>query len=252
MPALLRLLPHALTLTNLAAGCVACIALVRGDFALVPWCLLISAVADFLDGFAARAAGVSGPFGRELDSLADMVSFGVSPGLMAWAMLQGGVWTTFEGRFSDYQYFSPISTEPYAYLALLIPLMSAVRLARFNISQADTKHFIGLATPASTVFWFGLFQVWRFDVLGFGQNLSQPQVLLPIIALFSYLLVSDLPLFSNKLDPRARRNWPVWVVLAAALLLPWVIGWAAAPVAMALYVASGLVWRPEQTAVPSE
>ena len=241
---LLRLLPHALTLTNLAAGCVACISLVRGEFEMLPWCLLVSAVADFLDGFAARAAGVSGPFGRELDSLADMVSFGVSPGLMAWAMLQGGTWTSADGRFTDLQYFAPESLEAYAYLALLIPVFSAVRLARFNVSQADTKHFIGLATPASTVFWFGLFQVWRFDTLGLRQNLSRPELLLPIVAIFSYLLVSELPLFSNKLDPRARRNWPVWVVLATAVGLPWVIGWAAVPVAMVLYVLSGLVWRP--------
>ena len=244
MTPLLRLLPHALTLTNLAAGCVACVALVRGDFGLAPWCLLVSAVADFLDGFAARAAGVSGPFGRELDSLADMVSFGVSPGLMAWAMLSGGIYTTANGCFSNEQYFAPTAINPYAYLALLIPVLSAVRLARFNVSQADTKHFIGLATPASTVFWFGLFQVWRFDALGLRQNLSQPAVLLPIVALFGYLLVSNLPLFSNKLDPRASRNWPVWVVLATAVVAPFLIGWAALPLAMVLYVASGLVWRP--------
>ncbi len=256
MHGLLRLLPHALTLTNLAAGCVACIALVRGNFEIVPWCLLVSAVADFLDGFAARAAGVSGPFGRELDSLADMVSFGVSPGLMAYVMLRGqmggiGMYPAFpadppaDSAFME-SLLRQMITEPswLVYLALLIPLMSAVRLARFNIDQADTKHFIGLATPANTVFWFGLFQVWRFDSFGFRQNLSDPLVLLPIVALFSYLLVSNLPLFSNKLDPRKTSNWPVWVVVAAAVVLPWWLGWAAVPVAMVLYVASGLVWRP--------
>ncbi len=243
MHRLLRLLPHALTLTNLAAGCVACIALVRGDFDWVPWCLLVSAVADFLDGFAARAAGVSGPFGRELDSLADMVSFGVSPGLMAYVMLSG-VWTTANGLYTNYQYIANHEFNVPAYLALLIPLMSAVRLARFNVDQADTKHFIGLATPANTVFWFGLFQVWRFDSFGFRQNLSDPLLLLPVVAIFSYLLVSDLPLFSNKLDPRKKSNWPVWVVLAAAVLLPWILGWLTVPVVMVLYVLSGVVWKP--------
>ena len=232
------MLPHALTLTNLAAGCVACIALVRGDFALVPWCLLVSASADFLDGFAARAAGVSGPFGRELDSLADMVSFGVSPGLMAFAMLSAWHVSSVPAALTQ-------SDVPgYAYGALFIPLMSAVRLARFNIDQADTKHFIGLATPANTVFWFGLFQVWRLDTLGFRQNLSDPLVLLPLVVLFGLLLVSELTLFSNKLDPRRTSNWPVWVVLAAAVALPWVVGWVAVPVVMLLYVLSGLVWRP--------
>jgi len=226
---LLRVVPHLLTLTNLAAGCVACIALVRGDFDIVPWCLLISAIADFLDGFAARAAGVSGPFGRELDSLADMVSFGVSPGLMAFAMLGGA--TTGE-------------IPPLAYAGLLIPILSAVRLARFNINQADTKHFIGLATPANTVFWFGLFMTWHTDALGFRQNLSQPELILPLIAVFSLLMISSLTLFSNKINPKSKRNWPVGLVLLAAIGLPFVIGWAAMPVTMVLYVLSGLVWKP--------
>lgn len=235
---MLRLLPHALTLTNLAAGVYACVALARGDLSAVPLALLVSAVADFLDGFAARAAGVSGPFGRELDSLADVVSFGVSPGLMAWVMLAGGLEAGVDA--------APVPLLAYAGLA--IPLASAVRLARFNLEQADTKHFVGLATPSNALLWFGLLQTYRTDALGLRENLAQPAVLVPLIALSCYLLVSDLPLFSNKLDPRARRNWPVWVVLALALALPWVMGWAAVPVVVGVYVLSGLVWRPEPAA----
>jgi len=191
---------------------------------------VISAVADLLDGFAARAAEVCGPFGRELDSLADMVSFGLSPGLMAFAMLGGAT----SGEI-------PVL----AYAGLLIPVLSAVRLARFNVEQADTKHFIGLATPANTVFWFGLFMTWQTDALGFRQNLSQPAWLVPIVVVFSLLLVSSLTLFSNKINPKSSRNWPVGIVLLAAVLLPFFIGWAAMPVAMVLYVLSGLVWKPE-------
>ena len=246
MPSPLRALPHALTLTNLAAGCVACIALVRGEFAAVPWCLLVSAVADFLDGFAARAAGVSGPFGRELDSLADMVSFGVSPGLMAFAMLGGG------GLYLGYPEAGTLLAPaenlhvrpPMAYTALFVALMSAVRLARFNVEQADTKHFVGLATPANTLLWFGLLMTWHTDALGLRQNLSHPLVVLPAVAVSGGLLVSDLTYFSNKLNPLAPRNWPVWVVAAAFAVLPWWVGWASIPAAMALYVLSPLVWRP--------
>lgn len=224
MHAASRLLPHALTLANLAAGCVACVALVRGEYAWVPWCLLVSAVADFLDGFAARAAGVQGPFGRELDSLADVVSFGVSPGLMAMAMLG-------------------TDAEPWAFLALLIPVFSAVRLARFNVAQSDTPHFIGLATPANTLLWFGLFMTWLTDAGGFRQNLSQPLLVLPLAALTAGLLVSNVSYFSNKLNPLAARNWPVWVVAAAFVGLPWLLGWAAVPIAVGLYVLSGFVWK---------
>jgi len=226
---LLRVVPHLLTLTNLTAGCVACIALIRGDFNMVPWCLLISAIADFLDGFAARAAGVSGPFGRELDSLADMVSFGVVPGLMAFAMLSSG---------------AKAEIPLVAYGGLLIPIMSAVRLARFNIDQAETKHFIGLATPANTVFWLALFMTWYTDTLGFRQNLSQPELILPLVLVFSLLLVSSITFFSNKINPKSRGNWPVGIVFLAALILPVFIGWAGIALSMLLYVLSGLVWKP--------
>lgn len=223
---LLAVLPHLLTLTNLAAGIVCCISLVKGDYQLVPWCLLVSAVADFLDGFAARAAGVSGPFGRELDSLADMVSFGVSPALMAVVML---------GGFDTW----------WQYTGLLIALLSAVRLARFNIEQADTKHFIGLATPANTLLWVGLFMVWYTDTFGFRQNLSQAPVLIPLIVLSSYLLVSNFAYFSNKLNPLSPKNWPVWLVLACIVVTPFFIGWAAIPLAMGLYMLSPIVWKAE-------
>ncbi len=230
---MLRLLPHVLTLTNLAAGVVACIALVRGELGWVPWCLLVSAVADFLDGFAARAAGVSGPFGRELDSLADMVSFGVSPGLMAVVLLSQKQATG-----------SPEALPLVAFAGLLIPVLSAVRLARFNVEQADTKHFVGLATPSNTLLWFGLLQTYRTDALGLRETLTEPIVILPILLSSAYLLVSDLPFFSNKLDPRARRNWPVWLVGVAALILPWILGWAALLAVMGLYILSPAVWRP--------
>ena len=258
---LLRVVPHLLTLTNLAAGCVACIALIRGEFWLVPWCLLVSAVADFLDGFAARAAGVSGPFGRELDSLADMVSFGVSPGLMAFAMLDvgfgllGSIGLSGDGLptvTTDLNSVIGWSKDParsvFSFLSLSIPVLSAVRLARFNVEQSDTKHFVGLATPANTLFWFGLFMTWYTDSRGLRQNLSLPIVILPLVALTSYLLVSDFTYFSNKLNPLAARNWPVWVVALAFVVLPWFIGWAAIPVAMGLYILSALVWRPETAA----
>jgi CDP-diacylglycerol--serine O-phosphatidyltransferase len=120
-----------------------------------------------------------------------------------------------------------------------------VRLARFNIDQADTKHFIGLATPANTVFWFGLFMTWHVDVLGFRQNLSQPELIVPLVVVFSLLLVSSITFFSNKINPANWSNWPVGVVLLSILIFPFLIGWAALPITMLLYVLSGLVWKPE-------
>ena len=226
MQGLLRVLPHALTLTNLAAGCVAAVALVQGKLWIVPWCVLTSAVADFFDGFAARRAGVSGPFGRELDSLADLVSFGLSPALMAYVLLEASG-----------------LAQPWPYLGLWIVLMSAVRLARFNVEQADVKHFIGLATPANTLLWFGLLQAWRSDAAGLGEWLANPALIGILVLLTGALLVSSLSYPSNKIDPRRTANWPLWLCAALLIVLPWLVGWLTLPVVMLIYVASGFFWR---------
>lgn len=229
--ALFRTLPHILTLSNLFAGCCACLFLILPNHQhLVLWCFVASGIADFLDGFAARAAGVSGDFGKELDSLADMVSFGVVPGLMAFTMLNN----------------ETLASPPvYTYIAFLIPVFAAVRLARFNTSQSDTKHFIGLAVPSSTFFWLGLYMTWLNDNLDLQEQLSNPTILIPLIIIFSLLQISNLPLFSNKLNPLAPKNWAVWVVLTSLILSTFIWGWIGISLGMTLYVLSGLVWRPD-------
>ncbi len=126
--------PNLLTICNLCCGFMGCVLSLQGQVtAIWPW-LLGALVFDFLDGTAARLLNASSPIGKELDSLADMVSFGVLPGMLWMAMLEGG----------------------WVYLALLTPAFSALRLAKFNLDTTQTESFRGLATPAHTIWVFTL------------------------------------------------------------------------------------------------
>lgn len=153
---------------------------------MVLWCIGVSLVADFFDGFAARLLRVSGPMGKELDSLADMVSFGFLPGMLAYKLLlaqnipQNGFFT-------------------FAFFGFLITVFSAVRLAKFNLDTRQTENFIGLNTPANTMFFLGLMILQKYSV-GFRELMNgQPWLLFVVILIFSVLLVSELPMFSLKL-----------------------------------------------------
>lgn len=153
---------------------------------MVLWCIGVSLVADFFDGFAARLLNVSGPMGKELDSLADMVSFGFLPGVLAYKLLLA-------------QNMPNIGFFTLAFFGFLITVFSAVRLAKFNLDTRQTENFIGMPTPANTMFFIGLAVLQEYsepfrELLG-----GQPWVLLVLILGFSILLVSEVPMFSLKL-----------------------------------------------------
>ncbi len=171
-------IPNLLTLCNLLCGCAAVAALfLRGDFHSAFWLVIVAAVFDFFDGFAARMLHVSSPIGKELDSLADMVSFGVVPAVVVFSMLSGG---SVEGVPAWL-----------AYAGFLIAAFSALRLAKFNIDERQHEEFRGLPTPACTLFFAAL------PMLGW-EWVRHPAVLLALTVVFSALLVCDMPMFSLK------------------------------------------------------
>lgn len=138
-------IPNLFTLANLTCGILATICLIKThDFELAAYLVLAGALFDFFDGLIARLLGVSGELGKQLDSLADMVTFGLVPGLIG---------------FSLCKEFDLVSKEGYGlivFIPLVITLMSAMRLAIFNISTDQSDSFIGVPTPANTLFWIGL------------------------------------------------------------------------------------------------
>ncbi len=179
-------IPNIITSVNVFFGSLAIIAALQDNLTMVLWCIGVSLVADFFDGFAARLLNVSGPMGKELDSLADMVSFGFLPGVLAYKLLLA-------------QNMPNIGFFTLAFFGFLITVFSAVRLAKFNLDTRQTENFIGMPTPANTMFFIGLAVLQEYsepfrELLG-----GQPWVLLVLILGFSILLVSEVPMFSLKL-----------------------------------------------------
>ncbi len=171
-------IPNIITCCNLTAGSLAVIMALRGTFEQAAIFILIAAVCDFLDGLSARLLHAYSDMGKELDSLSDLISFGLAPGLMVYTLL------------NDYLLLPYGNLEYLAYVALLIPIAGGIRLAKFNVDDRQTTSFIGLPIPANALFWIGVCFADTRD--------WHPAIILALIVLFSYLMVSNLPMFSLK------------------------------------------------------
>lgn len=171
-------IPNIITCCNLTAGSLAVIMALRGTFEQAAILILIAAACDFLDGLSARLLHAYSDMGKELDSLSDLISFGLAPGLMVYTLL------------NDYLLLPYGNLEYLAYVALLIPIAGGIRLAKFNVDDRQTASFIGLPIPANALFWIGVCFADTRD--------WHPAIILALIVLFSYLMVSNLPMFSLK------------------------------------------------------
>ena len=212
-----RHIPNFLTCCNLFSGCLGVVFCLEGRAIPAAYFVWASAVFDFFDGFAARWLKASSPIGKELDSLADMVSFGLLPALVMYKLIA--------------------ATEAHpmlAYVAFFIAVGSALRLAIFNIDETQTDSFRGLNTPANTLFITAL----PFLAAVAGHWLLQPVVLVSITLLFSWLLVSPLRFFAFKFKNFSWADNQVrftFLALAASLLV--ILHAAAIPLIILLYIA---------------
>jgi CDP-diacylglycerol--serine O-phosphatidyltransferase len=178
-------IPNIITCLNLFAGCLSCIMTLEynnyfGAFLFV----ILAAVFDFLDGFSARLLKAFSPIGGQLDSLADVVSFGLAPGFVVFSFLNTvSTGTFFEAGFLPYS-------------AFLIPVFSALRLAKFNIDTRQKDSFLGLPVPASALFWVSLIPA----IIPFtsAYEIAICCIILVLILTFCLLMVSELPMFSLK------------------------------------------------------
>lgn len=205
-------IPNSITCLNLFSGCVAVFLAFKGNYEGAIIAILLAAVFDFFDGFAARLLKAYSPMGKELDSLADMVSFGVAPGAIVFSLLS-------ETNVCEWLPF----------LAFLIPVFSGLRLAKFNIDERQTTSFIGLPTPANAIFWAGLaFSYSTFLIANYW-------ILIALTIIFSYLLVAEIPMFSLKMKSlswKANQTQYLFLIGCAAILVafglnafPILIGW---------------------------
>lgn len=229
-------LPNAITCLNLLCGCLALTFIFGSATAAAgrlrglevgAYLVALAALADFFDGLVARALRVSSAIGKDLDSLADMVSFGVVPGAILMQLLRQALATSGGPEWLGWL--------PYA--GFLVSIFSALRLAKFNNDTRQSDSFIGLPTPACTLVVASLPLILTHDRFGLAPVLLSPWLLLGLTVLLAGLLVAELPLFALKFKSLAwagnRRRF-FFLALAAALLL--LLQAAAVPLVVLLYV----------------
>ena len=236
MNAIKRNIPNFITLANLTCGLFAIIFAFKGNLTSASLCIFLGAFLDFFDGLAARLLKISGEFGKQLDSMADMVTFGVAPGFILFHFmfyLNNDV--IFRHSMQNNSFFFPAS------LALLIPIFSAYRLANFNIDSRQTDSFIGLPTPALAIFIAAIPHIDfnRFPMFTDMQLLTVLAVIMPI------LLVVEMPLFSLKFSKNesilSRVNIFRISLILAALVLFLLFEFAAIPFIVILYLILSLL-----------
>lgn len=201
-----RHIPNALTCMNLFSGCIACVMAFHANFEMAMLFIVIGAVFDFFDGLAARLLHAYSNIGKDLDSLADDVSFGVAPALIVFSLFK-------EINYPDYLSFLA-NWLPYA--AFLIAIFSALRLAKFNNDTRQTTSFIGLPVPANALFWASLV-AGCYPIANY-----HPLLTLAFVCLFSWLLVSEIPMFSLKfknLSWKDNKIAFIFVIISAILLI---------------------------------
>ncbi|HMN05285.1 MAG TPA: CDP-alcohol phosphatidyltransferase family protein [Flavobacteriales bacterium] len=243
-------LSDVLTTANLMCGVVASYMALQGELTIACWLLFLAALFDVFDGLAARAMGGGSELGKQLDSLADLVSFGVAPGFIVYSTVGAFLTSTVmaQGRGVDVlgaagYYWVQL---PALALSLVIPVAAAWRLAKFNIDPRQSHGFLGLPTPANALFWAGL-------VLGMAHR---PQllpaypstgfhlywwVLVALVPILSVLMLSEVPLPSLKFrHKRVQGNEAVIALAVTGLVLVMAFGFLAVPLLVILYLLSPL------------
>lgn len=188
-------IPNILTCCNLLSGCLSTFFAFQNNFFLALLLIIIGAVFDFFDGFVARLLHVSSPIGKELDSLADDITFGFAPAAIVFAMLRSLL--AAEHLPQGFPLAGSVWLDYVPYTAFLIAAFSALRLAKFNLDERQSTSFIGLPTPANALFWASLAAGLNQD----GWLSGEPWlaiVLLIGIVLSCWLLVAEIPMFALK------------------------------------------------------
>lgn len=212
--------PNTLTCCNLISGCVATYCAFQNEFGLALLFIIVGAVFDFFDGFAARLLHVSSPIGKELDSLADDITFGFAPAAIVFASLR--MLTSADSCMADGTLSNCVITPFIPYVAFLIAAFSALRLAKFNLDERQSTSFIGLPTPANALLWASLCQ----NLYETNSLTDEPWLVLAIvpgILLSCWLLIAEIPMFALKFKTfklnadNALRY--IFIVISAIILL---------------------------------
>lgn len=220
-----RNLPNTLTCCNLISGCIAVYSAFHGQIQLAFLCIVLGAIFDFFDGFAARLLEVSSSIGKELDSLADVITFGLAPAALAFHLFE---------QVRPHGWSVAGSPSPISFVVFLLAAFSALRLAKFNLDERQSSSFIGLPTPANALFWASA-ALWLSEA-GLQRSSVLAFVILMAVAVSCYALICELPMFALKFKTYAWKGNEVrygFVLISACLLL--LLQWSAFLVIIPLY-----------------
>ena len=218
-------IPNILTISNLICGCIALSFTFKGELVYTAYLIGLAAIFDFMDGAAARFLNVSNPIGKELDSLADMISFGLVPGAVVFHLLEESV------------------LSQYSFMALIIPIFSAYRLAKFNVDENQNENFIGLPTPANCLVFVSIPLITTFNSESTIAYLFEiPEILLIITILMSVALVSKINMFSLKFKNLKFQDNKIrfFIITMSIMLLIW-LKFIAIPIIILLYIMMSIV-----------
>lgn len=223
MRRIIKSIPNTITSANLFCGTMATYYSAHGEFQTAFWFIIAAVVFDFFDGFAARMLKAYSPIGKELDSLADMVGFGVAPAMALFTLTNAG------------------STEIhlYSYIAFTLAIFAALRLAKFNVDTRQSEEFRGLPTPAMSLFFFS----W---ILTYDKIITYPQVAtytsLALAVIFSALMICDIRMFSFKFKSFSfSQNMLRYFFALFAVIVIIFTGYASAAIIIAGYVLVSLI-----------
>lgn len=233
-------IPNFITTLNLFSGCIGIILALQYRIDYAAYFIAVAALFDFLDGLVARILHVKSEIGKELDSLADVVSFGVLPGIIIYQLMANSPNTPAAGSYISI----------FSLIALIIPVLSAVRLAKFNLDTRQTTSFIGLPVPANALF-LGSLPLIKMQA-GFSDSLSWLTVftdnyyVLALMAIgMSLLLVSEIPLISLKFkNLKFSDNKPQFILVLIAVISFILITFTAIPLIILTYIALSLIFKP--------
>ncbi|WP_044203790.1 CDP-diacylglycerol--serine O-phosphatidyltransferase [Flammeovirga sp. OC4] len=224
-------IPNAITCGNLISGCIGISFCFEGDLFLGAAMILVGATFDFFDGFAARMLKVSSPMGKELDSLADMVTFGVLPAVILYQLLL------------QVELLADTHTTYLPYIAYLIAAFSAIRLANFNIDERQSDGFIGVPTPANALLIGSLPLILRYYP-EFSPYILNKYLLIGIAVVMSYLLNAEIPLVSLKFKNFGwKGNEPRYTLIGVSVLLLIFLQVAALPLIVVTQVLVSIIFN---------
>lgn len=216
-------LPNSLTLLNLLSGCLGIYFVFQGNLIFASYAIWLAALFDFLDGFSARLLKVESPIGKQLDSLADLVTFGVLPAFMMMFMIDDR---------TGYVHFIP----------LIIALFAALRLAKFNVDESQGTSFLGMPTPSIAFFVSGL-PFW----MATDQNLFAPDFVIGLSIILAILMVIPVRMLALKFENwQIRDNWPRFSLILIGLILFIVLGPRSFTVTISLYLILSLVSQKKE------